>query len=142
MRILSILAMGAALATTPVLAAPATKSASKAAAKPAAATEAPAEVKDAMLYLKVLISALQSDKIEQPVKGALVGCVYNNSLGKITDSMEKLIAENPGKVSRDNPNQVLSALLAVCGYGAGTATAGPAGATPTPAPTTTTPSGR
>ena len=140
MRILPMMAMGAALVATPTLAA--TKAA-KPAAKPAtaaAATQPPAQVQDAMLYLKVLISALQSDKIEQPVKGALVGCLYNNSLGKITESMEKLIAENPGKVSRDNPNQVLSALVAVCGYqpesAAGT------GAAPTPAPKTTTPQGR
>jgi hypothetical protein len=141
MRILSIIALGAALAATPALAA--TKSAAKPAAKPAmaaAAAQPPAQVQDAMLYLKVLISALQSDKIEQPVKGALVGCLYNNSLGKITDSMEKLIADNPGKVSRDNPNQVLSALVAVCGYRAEGAAAAPS-ATPTPAPKAT-PAGR
>ena len=140
MRILPIIAMGAALAATPALAA--TKAA-KSVAKPATAAadnQPPAAVQNAMLYLKVLISALQSDKIEQPVKGALVGCLYNNSLGKITESMDKLIADNPGKVSRDNPTQLLSALVAVCGYqpegaaGAGTA--------PTPAPKTTAPQGR
>jgi hypothetical protein len=144
MRILSIIALGAALAATPALAAPASKAAGKAPSKAATAaptTESPAEVKDAMLNLKVLISALQSDKIEQPVKGALVGCMYNNSLGKITDSMEKLIADNPGKVSRDNPNQVLSALLAVCGYRAESTAAGAPTAGPAPAPTAT-PAGR
>jgi len=132
MRILPIIALGAALVASPSLAA--TKSVAKPAAKPsaAAAAQAPAEVQDAMLYLKVLISALQSDKVEQPVKGALVGCLYNNSLGKITESMDKLIAENPGKVSRDNPNQLLSALAAVCGYQVDS------GATPT-APTTSAP---
>ncbi|VWX51677.1 hypothetical protein [Novosphingobium sp. 9U] len=139
MRIVSLIAAGAALAATPALAAKPVKTAAKpAVAAPAGAAKAPAEVQDAMLYLKVLISALQSDKVEQPVKGALVGCLYNNSLGKITESMDKLIAENPGKVSREEPNQVLSALAAVCGYrpaGApgATAPAGPA-ATPSKAP--------
>jgi hypothetical protein len=141
MRILPIIVLGAALASTPALAAPAPKAAPKPAA--AAAPAPPAQVQDAMLYLKVLISALQSDKVEQPVKGALVGCLYNNSLGKITDAMDKLIAENPGKVSRDNPNQVLSAMVAVCGYRAeGAAPAAGPTATPTPAPKTTAPQGR
>ena len=140
MRIFSIIACGAVLAAAPALAAPAAKPAGKAAAVPAAGTETPAQVKDAMFNLKVLISALQSDKIEQPVKGALVGCLYNNSLGKITDSMEKLIADNPGKISKDNPNQVLSALLAICGYSpeaaaAATGAAGASATTPKKAPT-------
>jgi hypothetical protein len=142
-----MIAVVAALATSPVLAATAPKASGKGTAKPtasAAANQPPAEVRDAMLYLKVLISALQSDKVEQPVKGALVGCLYNNSLGKITDSMDKLIAENPGKVSRDDPNQVLSALAAVCGYRPEGAAAGAPGAsvTPAPAPTKTAPAGR
>jgi hypothetical protein len=142
MRILPIIALGAALASSPALAA--TKAAAKPTAKPAttaASGQPPAEVQDAMLYLKVLISALQSDKVEQPVKGALVGCLYNNSLGKITDSMDKLIAENPGKVSREDPNQVLSALAAVCGYHPAGAAAGAPGA-PAPAPTKAAPTGR
>ncbi|MFD2136414.1 inositol monophosphatase family protein [Novosphingobium resinovorum] len=69
-----------------------------------------------MLYLKVLISGLQSDKIEEPVKGALVGCIYDNSLGKITESMDKVIAENSGKISRDNPSELLSVMAQICGY--------------------------
>ena len=93
-------ALAAAPAKAPAQAAPASK----------------AEVQDAMLYLKVLISGLQSDKIEQPVKGALVGCLYNNSLGKITDSMEKVIAENPGKIHRDNPSELLGVMVRICGY--------------------------
>lgn len=142
MRIFSIIACGAVLAATPALAAPAAKPSGKSTSAPAAGTETPAQVKDAMFNLKVLISALQSDKIEQPVKGALVGCMYNNSLGKITDSMEKLIADNPGKISRDNPNQVLSALLAVCGYSPEAAAAATAAAGTSPAAPKKTPTGR
>lgn len=74
------------------------------------------QVEDAMLYLKVLISGLQSDKVEQPIKGVLVGCLYNNSLGKISESMDKVIAENPGKIHRDNPSELLSAMVRICGY--------------------------
>lgn len=81
------------------------------------------QVEDAMLYLKVLISGLQSDKVEQPVKGALVGCLYNNSLGKITDSMDKVIAENPGKINKSNPNELLGVMVRICGYSPGAAPA-------------------
>lgn len=142
MRILPLIAVAAMLSATPALAAKAVKAPAKPAATAAAAPageQAPAQVQDAMLYLKVLISALQSDKIEQPAKGALVGCLYNNSLGKITESMDKLIAANPGKVSRDNPNQLLGALAAVCGYEPTAAAAAQPGATPKP---TSTPTGR
>ena len=83
---------------------------------PAKAAPAKSDVQDAMLYLKVLISGLQSDKVEQPVKGALVGCLYNNSLGKISESMDKVIAENPGKIHRDNPGELLAVMAQICGY--------------------------
>ncbi|MEW9855460.1 hypothetical protein [Novosphingobium sp. M1R2S20] len=113
MRILPILCAGASLLAVPAFA-----------AAPKAGTAAPAEVQkagseevqNAMLYLKVLISALQAEELNQGVKGALVGCLYNNTLGTITQSMDKLIAENPDKISRDNPNQLLQGLAAVCGY--------------------------
>jgi hypothetical protein len=132
MRFPTILALGAALVASPVLAAPAPKAAPKASAATGNGTQAPPQVQDAMLYLKVLISALQSDTIEQPIKGALVGCLYNDSLGAITENMGKLIAQNPGKVSRDNPSQVLSAMLAVCGYRPEDAPAKPGAAAPAP----------
>jgi len=115
MRIATAIALGAALIATPTLAAKPSKAPAKAAPAPAHAAPPP-QVEHAMLYLKVLISGLQSEKVEQPVKGALVGCLYNNSLGKITDSMEKVIAENPGKISRDDPSQLLSAMVVICGY--------------------------
>ncbi len=118
MRFIPVLAAVAALTATPVLAAPkSAKTATAPAAAPAAGAPQMGETQQhALMYLRVFISALQSDKLEQPVKGALVGCIYNNSLSKLTDSVDKLIVDNPGKVSRDNPSQVLSAMLAVCGY--------------------------
>ncbi|MBB4856837.1 hypothetical protein HNO88_000134 [Novosphingobium chloroacetimidivorans] len=142
MRIPTIIAAATALTAVPAIAAPA----AKAPAKPAAAASGQqAEVQQhAVLYLKVLISGLQSDKVDAPAKSALVGCIYNASLGKITESVDKLIAENTDKVSRDNPSQVLSAILAVCGYtGSGNAAAAgtPAPGAPAPKPSTA-PSGR
>lgn len=129
------LALGLA---APAQAAPKKAPAKAAAAKPAAAAPAAGghapspEVESAMLYLKVLISGLQSEKVEAPAKGALVGCIYNNSLQKISESMDKVIAENPGKISRDNPTELLSAMVAICGY----KPTAPAAGAPAPAPAT------
>lgn len=140
MRYLTILALGAMLTATPALAASAPKKAPKPATSAAADAKPPQQVQDAMLYLKVMISALQSETLEQPIKGAIVGCLYNATLGTITENMTKLMAQNPGKVSRDNPTQVLSALLAVCGYNASEAAAQPGGTAPAAKPTA--PAGR
>ncbi|QDK32892.1 MULTISPECIES: hypothetical protein [Sphingomonadaceae] len=115
---------GASLAfgASPVLAAarPVAKATAPAArpAAPAAGahTAPPPEVEHAMFYLKVLISGLQSDQVEQPVKGVLVGCLYNNSLSRISTAMDKVIAENPAKVHRDKPNEVLTAMVAICNH--------------------------
>ncbi|WP_285017774.1 hypothetical protein [Novosphingobium sp. fls2-241-R2A-195] len=120
--------------TSSVACAAAPKAAAKSAAKPAAAAPAggDSQAQHAMLYLKVLISGLQSDKIEEPVKGALVGCIYDNSLGKITESMDKVIAENSGKISRDNPSELLSVMAQICGYKPTAPAAGTAPAKPAP----------
>lgn len=120
--------------TSSVAYAAAPKAAAKSAAKPAAAAPAggDSQAQHAMLYLKVLISGLQSDKIEEPVKGALVGCIYDNSLGKITESMDKVIAENAGKISRDNPSELLSVMARICGYQPTAPAAGAAPAKPAP----------
>jgi hypothetical protein len=134
MKLPLLIAGSLAFAATPALAAAPKKAPAKAA--PAAAAAKPAasgdpQAQNAMLYLKVLISALQSDKVEEPIKGALVGCLYDNSLGKITESMDKVIAENPGKIHRDNPNELLVVMAQICGYQPAPAgAAGAAGAAP------------
>lgn len=125
------------LGTSGALAATPAKAPSKA---PAPANKA--EVENAMLYLKVLISGLQSDKVEQPIKGALVGCLYNNSLGAITDSMDKVIAENPGKIRRDNPSELLGAMARICGYTPQTGASSAPGAGPTQSAPGSAPAGR
>lgn len=112
MRTIATLLAGALLVATPGAhaATPAAKP-----GKPAGAASK-AQVQDAMLYLNVLISGLQSDKIEQPIKGVLVGCLYNNSLGTISESMDKVIAENPGKIHKDKPSELLGVMVRICGY--------------------------
>lgn len=125
------------LSASPALAAtkPAAKPAAKTAAAAAATPGGNQEVQSALLYLKVLISGLQSDKVEEPVKAALVGCLYDNSLGKISTSMDKVIADNPTKIHKDNPSEVLSVMAQICGYRPQPGAAAPAPAPANPAPT-------
>lgn len=77
----------------------------------------------AAVNLRVIAAALQSKDVEAPVKDALFGCLYRNNLAKITESTEKVIANNPGKIDRKNPSQMLMVVAGVCGYR-------PAGAAP------------
>jgi len=113
---LALAATGLVAGGVPALAAPAKKAApaTKAAAPAAGAQVAQSE--HAVLYLKVLISALQSDQVKEEAKSALVGCLYENSLGKISEGVDKVIAENADKVQRDKPAEVFAVLTAVCGY--------------------------
>jgi hypothetical protein len=125
-------------ATKPAAKAAPKSTASAPAAKPGAGGDG--QVQSALLYLKVLISGLQSDKVDEPVKAALVGCLYDNSLGKISQSMDKVIAENSGKIHKDNPSEVLSVMARICGYQPAQGAPGTAPApAATPTPTTTTP---
>lgn len=75
-----------------------------------------AQKQAAVFNLRVLIGALQSDKVDNQAKAALIGCLYDNSLRKISDAVDKVIAANPGKINRTNPDQILSVIVGVCGY--------------------------
>lgn len=112
--VLGLAAASFVLGAVPALAAPAKKAPAKPA--PAAAPAAQAQSEHAVLYLKVLISALQSDQVKEEAKSALVACLYEAPLGKISEEMDKVFAENPEKVHRDKPAEVFAVLTAVCGY--------------------------
>ena len=110
--------------------------------QPAAKEPSVAEQQHTLEYLKVLISALQSDKVEEPVKGALVGCLYGNSLRTIGLAMDEAISKAPASFSRTDPNNLLGLMAHVCGYKPepGAVAGSPAPATkpkPKPKPTST-----
>jgi hypothetical protein len=64
----------------------------------------------------ILSSAMRSDQVPDDVKAALMGCIYSNSLGKISTAIDEVIAKNPGKVDRAKPDSILGAMAAICGY--------------------------
>ncbi len=75
-----------------------------------------AQQEHAVQNFAVLASAMQSDKVPEDVKAALMGCIYSNKLETIGAAIDKLIGANPGKVDRAKPDDLLSAMVAVCGY--------------------------
>jgi hypothetical protein len=101
-------------------------------AAPAAPTAQPTkdQLDDAAFEMRVLVSAMNSDKVEAPVKDALFECLYQNNFAKISEAISKVIAQNPNKVAKRNPDQILGVMAGVCGY---RPKAPAAGATPAPA---------
>nr|WP_166175605.1 hypothetical protein [Altererythrobacter segetis] len=75
-----------------------------------------AQQEHAVQNFAVLASAMQSDKVPEDVKASLMGCIYSNKLETISTAIDKLIEANPGKVDRAKPDDLLSAMVAVCGY--------------------------
>jgi hypothetical protein len=88
------------------------------------------QIEDAAFEMRVLIGAMNSDKVDAPIKDALFECLYQNNFAKISDAISKVIAQNPDKVAKRNPDQILGVMAGVCGY---RPKAPAAGATPAPA---------
>jgi len=107
-RLALALAIGA-LALAPVAAQAQT------AKKPAApAAPSKAQLERAAANLRVYVSALQSDKIPEAVKTVLFLCVYSNPFKEISEGTDKALAAK--KASNTDPNMVVGAMAAVCGF--------------------------
>jgi hypothetical protein len=75
-----------------------------------------AQLDSAAHVLRIVTSALQSSEVEAPVKSALFDCLYSNSVSKVSEATDKVIAANPGKVDRKDVSQMLAVIAGVCGY--------------------------
>jgi hypothetical protein len=75
-----------------------------------------AQLDNAAHVLRIVMTALQSNEVEQPVKTALFDCLYSNSVGKISEATDKIIAANAGKVDRKDASQMLAVIAGTCGY--------------------------
>jgi hypothetical protein len=64
----------------------------------------------------LLASAMQSKNVPNEVKSVLMLCVYENSVGKISEAMDKVVAANPGKIDSAKPEEMLSLMAQICGY--------------------------
>ncbi|HEY1124961.1 MAG TPA: hypothetical protein VGE65_04960 [Sphingobium sp.] len=128
---------GVALAQAkPKPAAPAARAPTPATNLPPSLQPTKEQIEEAAFQMRVLVAGMNSDKVEAPVKDALFECLYQNSFSKISDGIGKVIAGNPGKINKRDPEQVLGVMAGICGYRPKPdAAAAPA----TPAPTPTTP---
>jgi hypothetical protein len=101
-----------------------------AAAEPAAPSKA--QVDTAAFHLKVLMSALQSKEVDQPIKSALFVCLYENPFGKVSDATTKVLVGN--KLDPRDANKVLTVMAGVCGFRPGGSAPPPPGVPPKSGP--------
>lgn len=131
----------------PAKAAPAAKPAADkapAAAPAAADLQNEPDVRRAVKIMQSFSAAFQSDKVQNPVKGRLLMCLYNNKLSVISEAAGRVIANNSA-MKDDNATDVYRAAATVCGISfqpAGAATDPKAKAPATPAPKRNTGEGR
>jgi hypothetical protein len=83
-------------------------------AAPAAKPPSQAQMQRSVNNFRVMMSGLQSDKIPQPVKNALFLCIYSNPFSKISEGTDKALAAK--KANQNDPNMVIGAMAAVCGF--------------------------
>ncbi|MET0362814.1 MAG: hypothetical protein ABW048_13790 [Sphingobium sp.] len=90
------------------------------AAKPAPlAARSPVDV--AALRFKLLMEALDSKQVDEPLKNVLFLCIYKNSMEAISDATTKVLAAN--KLDPDDTSKVLTVMAGVCGLRPGAAPA-------------------
>lgn len=144
MRKIHLFAAALAISAAPAaLAAQGGDTAKAAPAKPAAAKPAGdaakpdpqkvADVQRAAVILRTFSLAFESKDVQQPVKGALLACLYNNKLSEITAATNRALASQ----TKPDAGTVYRAAAGVCGiaFNKTDAAAPPAaGAKPAPKP--------
>lgn len=113
----------AALAAAPALAQEATP------AEPAAADTQQTR-QHAVQNMSLLMSALNSEQVEQQVKNVLMSCIYSNSMQEITVAMDRAIAANPDRFDRSDSSVMLGVMASICGFQPPAAATGEAGEAP------------
>jgi hypothetical protein len=138
MRKFHFLAAALAVSAAPaVLAAQGGDAAKAAPAKPAGDAAKPdpqkvADVQRAAIILRTFSLAFESKDVQQPIKGALLACLYNNKLSEITAATNRALASE----AKPDAGAIYRAAAGACGITfKKTDTAGPAaGAKPAPKP--------
>ena len=89
-------------------------------AAPALAQEAQGEptqeqMQTAVKHFNVVGGALTAEAVPMELKNALFSCVYGNAFRQISENASGLIAANE-QLKADDPQSMLTALAAVCGF--------------------------
>lgn len=79
----------------------------------------PEDIQRGVVIVRTFSGALASDQVTKEQKGALIACLYNNPVRKISLATGKVLAEN-AKLDPAKPGHVYAAAAAVCGVPRGT----------------------
>ena len=60
-------------------------------------------------------SAINSKEVPVEMKNGLFGCLYENSLSKISNARDEVLAKNKGKIDASNATQQLIVIAEICG---------------------------
>ncbi|MEQ8412113.1 MAG: hypothetical protein RIB52_11205 [Erythrobacter sp.] len=86
------------------------------AAAPAPSADTQETRQHAVENMSLLMTALNSEAVDQDVKNALMSCIYGNSMRDITIAMDKAIAANPERFDRTDSGVMLGVMASICGY--------------------------
>ena len=86
------------------------------AAAPAPAADTQETRQHAVENMSLLMTALNSEAVDQDVKNALMSCIYGNSMRDITIAMDKAIAADPERFDRSDSGVMLGVMASICGY--------------------------
>ncbi|WP_126172678.1 hypothetical protein [Altericroceibacterium xinjiangense] len=83
-------------------------------AAPAAAEPTDADLRRGAIILRSFETVIAAEEADNALKSTLFACLYNNSLGEISNAARKIIAANES-LSEDNAQQVYAAAAVACG---------------------------
>lgn len=76
--------------------------------------EEQANITRAAVILRAFNVAFQSKDVQQPVKGQLLSCLYNNKLSTISSATERVFTQNPS-LKKDDATTIYRVAAGVCG---------------------------
>jgi hypothetical protein len=80
------------------------------------------DIERGVVIIRSFNGALASEQLSKEQKGAMIACLYNNPVRKISVATGKVLGENP-KLDPKNPNHIYAAAAAVCAVPKGEAPA-------------------
>lgn len=86
------------------------KAGAKAAATPGATPE---DIQRGVIIVRSFSGALNSDKVTKEQKGAIIACLYNNPVRRLSVATGEVIAKND-KLDGKNPAHVYGVAAAIC----------------------------
>lgn len=76
--------------------------------------EEQANIQRAAIIMRAFTLAFQSKDVQQPVKGQLLTCLYNNKLSVISSASQRVFDQNPS-LKKDDATTIYRVAAGVCG---------------------------